>query len=117
VSLKLTQRQLDALREDAIEEGRSKERQEQTARSMERSFKRTHVLPPQAPVFTTIGDLKPGTIILSTDDGRQSRPSLMMVRRFETERSGRSSSSSMAAPADRASRSPTEFSSSPVQDS
>jgi hypothetical protein len=65
VSLKLTQRQLDALREDAIEEGRSKERQEQTARSMERSFKRTHVLPPQAPVFTTIGDLK-----LSTDDGR-----------------------------------------------
>lgn len=68
MSLRLSQRQLDALRADAIEEGRTMQRREDIQRMLDRTFAR----PPWEGriAFATWADARQGTVLLATDDGR-----------------------------------------------
>lgn len=68
MSLKITQRQLDALRTDAVEEGRDIERRERIQRDIERSMARQRWV--GRIEFATWADARPGTVLLATDNGR-----------------------------------------------
>lgn len=67
MSIKLSQRQLDALREDAIEEGRSRQRHEDIQRNIERFQARMRWVGPIG--FARWIDAREGTVLLATDDG------------------------------------------------
>lgn len=67
MNLRLTQRQLDALRADAIEEGRSIERRESIQRDIDRSMSRQRWY--GRVEFAVWADACEGTVLIATEDG------------------------------------------------
>jgi hypothetical protein len=68
MALRFTQRQLDALREDAIKEGRSLELRERTQRICDDIFSREHVREEDV-VWSSVSALSEGEHLVATDDG------------------------------------------------